>query len=569
MTNDAVPIEEAHAMVGAEHVQKAVGKALEEFTDKLIKYQEKTGSTAPEPKSWFIDPNDMLDSTGLGYRVQPNMLTYETIRAFAERNSCIGSIIQLRTTQTEPFTDVQHSKYGTGFKVVPVYDSERALTRSEHERQHYLEQYILWCGKDRNVERDEFRTFVHKLVRDRLVFDQAAFEKVRSLDNRMHSFYAVDGSTIRIAAPIKGKATPQSTKETIKYVQMVDGEIAETYTMDELAFMVANPRTNIRVGGYGFSEIEMLITTVTSHLWAEQWNRNAFKQGSTMRGVMNLPGVNQTTLDMFRRQWGVMMSGVENAHKLPVINAPGAQWLPMNLSNTEMGYQLWLEYLIKVICAFYLVDPAEINHDLRGGVGSAPAFMTTNEAQQKLSKDRGLPPLLRHISNGLNRNILSQVDPRWKVVFVGLDAKTEAENVELRTKQSSSILTLNEARSLEKLPPVPHGDIINNPTYTGYLRDQAMAAQQQQQPPGGMPQDAAGASAGAFGTKPPSGADVDARKTLEKKAETQSTDEPKKDAKLKYFEEDDWQSTNKSMRGERSSILKSLYPDGYTISVEE
>lgn len=558
MSDESVPFSGLSA-----DIYKGVKHAVTEFFDNIHKQEAaltpKSSTDEQQAKGWFIDPNDMLDSYGLGYRTQPNILTYESIRAFAERNSVIGSIIQLRTTQVEAFLDVQSSKYGTGFKVVPIDNPDRVLTKGEHERQHYLEQWLLWCGKDRNVDRDGFKTFIHKLVRDRLTFDQTVFEKVRTRDRGIFSIHALDASTIRIAAPNNPKNSPQTrqqVRDDIKYCQLVDGEIAEVFTSEELAFLVQNARTNIRTYGYGFSEIEMLITTVTAHLWAEQWNRNVFKQGSTAKGILNIPGAKDSVLAQFRREWQNMVSGVENAHKLAVLNAPNAAWLNMSLSNTEMGYQLWLEYLVKIICAFYLVDPAELNFDLRGGVGAAPAFMTNNEAQQKLSKDRGLAPLLRFLRDGLNRHVMSVLDDRFVVKFVGLDAKTEAENIELRTKQSSSILTINEARALEKLPPVKNGDIVANPTYTGYLRD--ISNQQQQQAMASQQGGDNNNAGGGFGTAAQTETEHAARDVLEKIPNKQP--EKKAEDPLVYYREDDWQAAKAY---KMPASLRKSFPDGF------
>jgi hypothetical protein len=151
----------------------------------------------------------------------------------------------------------------------------------------------------------------------------------------------------------------------------------------------------------------------------------------------------------------------------------------MQMSNTEMGYQMWIEYLIKITCAIYQMDPSEINFDLRGSQGQQPVFMSNNEAQQKMSKDRGLRPLLSFLQDCLNDNILEYVDEEYELAFVGLDAKSEEQAIELRTKQGQTMLTINEVRALDDLDPIEAGDIILNPAYTSYLMQQA--AQQQQQ----------------------------------------------------------------------------------------
>jgi hypothetical protein len=165
------------------------------------------------------------------------------------------------------------------------------------------------------------------------------------------------------------------------------------------------------------------------------------------------------------------------------------------MSNTEMGYQMWIEYLVKISCAIYQMDPTEINFDLRGGTGQQPVFMSSNEAQQEISQDRGLKPLLRFFEDIFNRHFIWCIDEDLEFAFVGLDAKTEEQAIELRQKQTMTTHTINEARALEDLPPVENGDIIANATLIGYImQKETMEAQGGGAggPPGGAGADEAG-----------------------------------------------------------------------------
>lgn len=442
------------------------------------------------PKSWFTDPFALLDSLGLGYKSSPSSLSYDTLRQMSEKNTVVSAIIQTRVHQVASFTKPQPNKYSIGFRVRHV-DEHKRLTPSDLERVKYLETFLKNCGEDPSPDRDNLTAYVKKLVRDRLTYDQIATEKVNRYNGKPHSFYAVAGNTIRLASVRNRKGAPllgDDAKNKPKYCQIVDGVIVNTYTPEELGFSVANPRTDIRAWGYGFSELEMLITTVTSQLWAEEWNRRLFSQGSTTKGILNIKGnIPPQQMDAFKRLWLTQVSGVSNAWRTPVINSnDDIQWISLQPTNQEMGFQMWMEYLIKIACACYLIDPSEINFDTRGGPGVQPMFMTTNEAQQKVSKDRGLRPLLEHVQDHLNKFIVTPIDPNYVFEYVGMDAKTEEQAIQLRLQELQSYKTLNEVRALEQLPPVEHGDIVPNPTYIGYRNQKEMMAAQQAQMGGGM-----------------------------------------------------------------------------------
>jgi hypothetical protein len=178
------------------------------------------------------------------------------------------------------------------------------------------------------------------------------------------------------------------------------------------------------------------------------------------------------------------VSGVSNAWRTPILNTENLQWVPLQPSNNDMGYQQWLEYLIKVACAIYLIDPAEINFDLRGSQGMQPAFMSSNEAQQKVSRDRGLQPLMRFYFNLVNKHLIWPFSSHWEISPVGLDAKTEEQAIRLRQTSLQSHRTLNEIRAEEGRPPVEHGDVVLNPVYVNWLQQKAQMQAQKEQAQG-------------------------------------------------------------------------------------
>jgi HK97 family phage portal protein len=474
-------------------IQKAVNAAFEDLREKAWSNEEKLAkerarASDNQPKAFFADPNALMDSVGMGYRSAPSHLTYDTLRQISERDTYIAAILLTRIDQVASFTRPQPNKYSVGFRIQPRHNSDKKqMTDSERDRCKEIQMLLLNTGREYNLGRDGFLQFVQKFVRDSLTYDQACAETVRTRGGSVHSFAAVPSDTIRTATPRQMKGTPPRVadlRKEIRYVQVINAAITAEFTIDEMAFAVRNPRSWIKANGYGAPEIETLMTTVTSHLHAEQWNQKAFSQGSTMKGILNIKGnIPPVQFEAFKRQWHSQVSGIANAWKTPMLNSEDVQWLPTGMSNTEMGYQMWMEYLIKITTAIFRIDPAEINFDLRGGVGQQPVFMSSNEAQQKASKDRGLQPLMRFVEDTINRHIVFKIDPRFEMAFVGLDAKTEEQAQQLRMQQVQNTHTLNEVRAMDDLPPVQYGDNVMNATYIGYKMQKEQAAMMAQQQP--------------------------------------------------------------------------------------
>jgi hypothetical protein len=517
------------------------------------------------PKSIFVDPLSIQYS--LGYKDRRYSLTYDVLRRTAAQIPVIQAIINTRIAQIASFSQPYRITKSLGF-AVRHKDTEHLTTKGEKDFIKYLELYISSCGEP-SVEnpnsfkkRDNFETFIKKVVRDTLTYDQLTTEVIPRNDGTPFEFRATDANTIRIASSAYDidNTYSYSSRNTIcntapyrysglytkpygmkagggagytKYVQLVNGQIENTYTDDELIFGIRNPRTDIYVDGYGYGEIEQMITVVTSILFAETYNRIQFSQGSHPKGLLNLKGDNWTpeTLEAFRRQWTAQVVGTANSWKTPVLQSEGIEWVDLQRTNRDMEFNSWLEYLIKIACAVFLIDPAEINFDLHGGVQQTPLFESSQEWKLKASRDRGLKPLLRFIANLINIHIIDKIDDHFVFEFMGLDELTEQEKHEMAKEQLSSYMTMNEVRRSMDLTDIPGGDIPMNPNYLQMLQ---LDMQKQQ---------------------------MEDQKALQ--------EQQVKDQKVLQEEQNKQQSNNTELASEKSKKNKKDYSDGFNKSFSD
>lgn len=508
--------------------------------DEIMKSKLEPGKAKAGPKSLMFDPLSI--QFAMGYKDRRYSLTYDVLKRIPQQLSLIAAIIQTRCMQVASFASPYRMSKSLGFEI-KHRNPARSTTKGEREFILSMENFIYKCGaKDPNphspVARDDFETFLKKIVRDSLMYDQSCFEVVPDRRGMPYEFMAVDASTIRLAAnnidldyataqrhavtqslgQWPQSVVPNAMMNNIKmpyrtlhvrnpeiedipsYIQIVNGVVRSTYTRQELAFGVRNPRTDIYVQGYGYSELEQLITIITAHLFAEEYNRRFFMQGSAPKGILNFKGENLTPdqLEAFKRQWTANLEGVSNSWRTPIMQSEqGVDWIDLHPSNQEMEYSMWIEYLIKITCAVFLIDPAELNFDMHGGVQQTPLFESSQEWKLKASRDRGLKPMLRFISKQINDQIVHKLDDNFTFEFVGLDELTEQEKHELRKEQLATYKTMNEIRRAEDLPDVPHGDVVMNPVYTAYVQQLGQREIQQKQL-----EAASGATAGAGGAAP-------------------------------------------------------------------
>lgn len=369
----------AQAQIATQHIPAIVAQEIK-------KSWKQVPNVDPErsPKSWFHDPLSLQYS--LGYKDRRFSITYETLKRIAGQLSIISAIINTRAAQVATFAQPYRWTKSLGF-TIRHKDPDHPTTPSEIAFIKELEDFIMRCGRsERNpysrVPRDDFENFLRKVVRDSLIYDQCCAEIVPDRLGIPYEFLAVDAASIRVASDNRYIGVNQSYHQRygfvpdmpsrfanlyegreygvseslqgnpIAYVQVINGQIENVYSHDELMFGVRNPRTDVYCFPYGYGELEQLITIVTSHLYAEMYNQKFFSQGTSPKGLLNLKGDNYTPemLEGFRRQWLAQAAGVENSWRTPIFQSEGIEWVDLAKTNAEMEFGKWIEYLIKIAC---------------------------------------------------------------------------------------------------------------------------------------------------------------------------------------------------------------------------
>jgi hypothetical protein len=418
-----------------------------------------------DPKSLFWDPYALVEQ--LGYKDRPSMVTYGTLRAMVWKMPIVQAIIQTRLNQIAAFCSPEHDPYKMGFRLA-LRDSEKEPTKAEMKWITDMESVLMRTGVTDNIRgRDGFEDFMRKVMYDSLVLDQMTFEVVPNRKGKPAEWYAVDASTIRLADTATTHMNEDLKKE-IRYVQIYDGMIISEYTQEELCFGVRNPRTDLRLYGYGVSELEMLIPIITSLLFSFQYNQNFFTQGSAAKGIINFKGtIPERQLQSFRRQWYSQIAGTENAWRTPITNSEDLQWINLQQSARDMEFSAWMDFLIKVTCSCFTIDPVEVNFQYGNSGQKASLVEASNKEKITESKERGLRPLMRFFATAINKHIIWPINEDFVFEFVGLDSTTRAETADLATKQVKSYKTVDEIRAMEDLPPLPdkQGEIVLDPVW--------------------------------------------------------------------------------------------------------
>jgi hypothetical protein len=446
-----------------DNLSVAIRQIEEEYIEK-----SRNKSNNPGKAKAYEEPILTTFSMNPDYKEAPsvrgNFNLLDTLKMWSRKNIILNAIINTRVNQVSVFcAPARYSDKGLGYAIRLKDPLE---TPSTHDKANFkkIEEFLEHCGSDKDdFTRDSFRTFVKKIIRDRLTYDKINFEMIYDADGNLNRFKAVDAATIYVAVDEKGHE-PKG-KNATKYVQILDLKKVAEFKAKEMAWEVHNPRTDITVGRYGYPELEIAMNHLQYHENTEIFNARFFAQGGTTRGLLHIKnGQEQSNqaLQAFRREWTNMFSGINGAWKIPVITAEDVKFVNMTQSSKDMEFEKWLNYLINVICSIYAIDPAEINFPNRGGA-TGHSGNTLNESnsmnKSKESKDKGLEPLLRFLEDIINKYIVTQFGDKYTFRFVGGDAKTELEIINILTQKANVGLTINDVRAELGYGPIEGGDV--------------------------------------------------------------------------------------------------------------
>lgn len=440
------------------------------YDDEIFK-----GLDAPEAKSKQLMPNDisnayMLEGLEEGGGEPTRGLDYDQLLAMT-RVPLIASIIQTRVNQVAEFATPTRDGSGIGF-VIRLKDRQEAPSEEESKIINDLYDFMLACGDDRINFESNFESFLRMLVRDSLSYDQACFEVIRNRGGDVAGFINVDSRTIRRSKMSESERDEgRRDPEKAQFVQVVSNKAQAQFLGTDLCFGIRRPRSDLRFHGYGFPELEEAISLITNLLNADIYNAANFTNGISVAGIIAVKSKMQPQLfRQFRREFYQMLSGSANAKKTPLLQLDpdsneDLKALNLSASNKDMEFQQWQHYLIKTICSIYQIDPMEIGFKF-GNEGQRQSLGERSGAENILmSKEKGLRPLLRAIQGWLNKYILNQLDDRFELVFVGLDATTASQELKMNIDKVKNFMTVNEVRALYELEPIENGDIILDASY--------------------------------------------------------------------------------------------------------
>lgn len=485
--------------IASSYADQEMAKALQKpnvvpFPSKQVQEGKKQGI-----QSVWLDDRQ-VEILGDWYE-RPTNFSFDMMRYMVDKTPVLSAVVMTRIRQIKRFCRVNEKGEGPGFQIrLKDQGVTSKLGKAERDSISALNSFMTNCGWEHNprqrarLKRDNFSNFMSKIVRDSLVMDSSPIEteykKNRSLG--MDGFYAIDGATIRLC-----DQNGYRGDDEIYALQVVQGNLRTAYTYDDLIYVPRNPRTDVLQGGYGMSETELLVNTVTGFLNAMTYNQKYFDSNAIPKGLLHLSGDYSTEdLVSFKRYWNNMVKGINNAWTLPVMVSKNqeskASFENFGVDVNEIMFAKWMTFLTAIICAIYGIAPDEINFE---SFTAGTSSLSGSDTEEKLinSKDKGLRPLLSHFEDVITDFIISDFSDKYEFHWTGLDEKDPQQ----AWLEEQALRTTNEARKArgwEELKEDWANAPLNTVTMQPYMAQVNAAIQEQQmekqaalQPPGEEP----------------------------------------------------------------------------------
>lgn len=394
--------------------------------------EKKEVKTEPPVHASFVNAMNMVQ--GSFQKKQDGRVSFQSLRDFSVLYDVARACINVRKDQVSQLK----------WNIIPI-DEEKAY--SEQQRDELTAFFKKPAGNGRS-----FKDFVRIIVEDNLVIDGVALVKERTLDGTLHSLVPVEPETIRLRLDESGML-PEPPETAFE--QVIQGEVVQTYTTDELIYEISNPRSN---SPYGLSPLESLIINMQSSMKAQMYNLKFFTDGTTPPGFLTAPkGWSADQMKEWQEMFDAQMAGnLGRMNRIKMV-PEGSQFTALD-QKSEMFFKELEIMTLKKTCALFGVTPTQIGF-------TDDVNRATAQSQIDVSRSQSLRPMVNFLEEIFNTVI--EQDFGYANLRFAFDTEREDEARMAETFQKLipiGVVGVDEAREKMNLEPIGVGNYVLNAT---------------------------------------------------------------------------------------------------------
>jgi hypothetical protein len=389
-------------------------------------------------------------------------VSFPVLKAFSRRIEVWAAIMRTRKRQV--------ARFATPSKLVDSAGWRITTSEEDQEIGDGLKDQIRWatkvlrCGGREfdpiervELERQDFRNLLGKLVQDTLELDNVPLETVGlQIGSGLDCFFIRDGSCFYLGNPRHKEIVQESGRRAIAY-QVSPGMEEIAFSADQLAMFIRNDSAWIEENGYGYSEFEQGLDTLNGIIQALTFTKQGMNESSVPRGLLMAYGnFDRQTQEALKTAWALKVRGVQNRFSSPILFSRGQQGALQYLNTgqpfDEMGFARWITLCMAIMGGITGIDPSEVGFESFSAKSSTMQGENTAD-RAALSKDKGLVPLMHEIGDFLSERVIYRLDKRLRLEFTGLSE----DSADARREMKLKTMTINEVRASLDMGPHPLG----------------------------------------------------------------------------------------------------------------
>lgn len=384
-------------------------------------------------------------------------VTYNTLLQVA-RSPVVASIIATRQNQVVDYAQRLRTQHMNGWSI-QLREPHAIPSRTDRYRMDMIATIIENAGGKYGT--GGFETFLRGITYNTLSLDQAHIQPIMSKAQRPVGYRLLDPTTIRRELPITDIPRDGNLDiASLPSAQYINMKKVAQFSPGEISWSTRNTLPNVHTFGYGFPELAMLLGVVAALIQAQTHNAKIYStgyHGSNMVAIKSLMGPER--FKTLENSIQAMLTGVRKNKSVPIVQLnPNLNEeltvLPFGKPPADMEFMNWINWLVKLICSLYGMDPLELGFVFGDEQGKQKNKSDLSPQDRIVaSKERSLRPLLRWIARQINETIIWPYWPEYQLEFYGFDSISESQKLENFIKSVQNFMSVNEVRAAYNLPP--------------------------------------------------------------------------------------------------------------------
>ncbi len=455
----------------------AGGDTTNDMMKNLIRHASgsaKKGRTIPR-LAFAEDPQAFDNYAGI-YKLKKGLLPDNILKQIRVQNFLIAGILRARGNTMSMMGHVRNNRFDVGIDVDVKAEFKDHIEPEQmvkiQERIDRFLKLLINCGHTDGLEEEDKMSLPEYLdlqTRNGLTFGRFATEIIYRDDDEsaFHRFRPVDAGTIYRSVR-KGEAAESVRRSSLKqleyltgvaidkekmesdeysWVQVINGSPKQAFTSKEMICYNLYPSSDVEHNGYPVTPMDTVMTSITTHMAIEVYNKLYFQNGRAARGMLVIKSdeIDQAVIEDIKQQFNASINNVTNSFRTPIFGvsqSDDVEWVSTQAQRKDGEFQFLFDQTTRNILSAFNISPDELpgfGH-LSHGTNQQSMSESNNEYKLIAARDTGIRPLLLRIQDFLNEKLFPIIDAELSqlcsIQLAGLDAQTkEQESVRLQQDQ--------------------------------------------------------------------------------------------------------------------------------------